>query len=70
MTEPERRARVRERYGARCGYCGVHENEAGSELEIDHFQPRSDEAVLTRGGLPGPEYTDIHNLDCYGGEKP
>lgn len=41
MTEQERRAAVRQRYGERCGYCGVHESEAGTELEIDHFQPRS-----------------------------
>lgn len=25
----------------RCGYCGVQEENVGSELEIDHFQPRS-----------------------------
>jgi 5-methylcytosine-specific restriction endonuclease McrA len=41
MNEPERRAVVRQRYGARCGYCGVHEAEAGSELEVDHYQPRA-----------------------------
>ncbi len=39
MDEQDRRAAVRDRFGARCGYCGVHEAEAGSELEIDHFQP-------------------------------
>ncbi|MFQ5343452.1 MAG: HNH endonuclease [Anaerolineae bacterium] len=41
MDEQERRAAVRRAYGYRCGYCGVHESEAGSELEIDHYQPRS-----------------------------
>ena len=41
LTEDERREVVRRRYGARCGYCGVHETEAGSVLELDHFQPRS-----------------------------
>lgn len=41
MTEEERREAVRRAYDYRCGYCGVHEQEAGSELEIDHFQPRS-----------------------------
>ena len=41
MTEQETRAIVRHRYQHRCGYCGVHEEEAGSLLEIDHFQPRS-----------------------------
>ena len=41
MTEQERRESVRRSYHYRCGYCGVHEEEAGSELEIDHFQPRS-----------------------------
>ncbi|MGH2410881.1 MAG: HNH endonuclease [Chloroflexota bacterium] len=41
MTEQERRAAVRQRYGERCGYCGVHESEAGAELETDHFQPKS-----------------------------
>lgn len=30
---------VRGRYGARCGYCGVAENEAGGELSVDHYVP-------------------------------
>ena len=41
MGEQERREAVRRAYDYRCGYCGVHEEEAGSELEVDHFQPRS-----------------------------
>ena len=41
VDEQERREAVRHAYDYRCGYCGVHEEEAGSELEIDHFQPRS-----------------------------
>lgn len=41
MNEQQRREAVRRRYGERCGYCSVHESEAGNELEIDHFQPRS-----------------------------
>jgi hypothetical protein len=41
VTEPERRELVRRIYGERCGYCTVREAEAGTELEIDHFQPRS-----------------------------
>jgi hypothetical protein len=41
MTEETRRAAVRAAYDGRCGYCTVHEAEAGTELEIDHFQPRS-----------------------------
>jgi len=36
----EIREQVRQRFSHRCGYCGVHENEAGSQLEIDHFRPR------------------------------
>jgi hypothetical protein len=41
MNEEARRAAVRSAYDGRCGYCTVHESEAGAELEIDHFQPRS-----------------------------
>jgi hypothetical protein len=41
MIEETRRAAVRAAYDGRCGYCTVHESEAGTELEIDHFQPRS-----------------------------
>jgi hypothetical protein len=41
MTEQETREIVRHSYQHRCGYCGVHEEEAGSLLELDHFQPRS-----------------------------
>ena len=35
------RAVVRHAYNYCCGYCGISEAEVGSELEIDHFQPRS-----------------------------
>lgn len=41
MSERTIRNAVRQSYGYRCGYCGVHEEEVGSELEIDHFQPRA-----------------------------
>jgi hypothetical protein len=41
MSEEARRAAVRQAYAGRCGYCTVHESEAGAELEIDHFRPRS-----------------------------
>ncbi len=30
---------MREQYNFACGYCGISEIDAGSELEIDHFQP-------------------------------
>jgi FtsZ-binding cell division protein ZapB len=34
------RRQVRERYGRRCGYCGISELDNGAELTVDHFQPR------------------------------
>jgi hypothetical protein len=40
MRLAERRA-LRERYRFRCGYCGTTEVDAGGELTVDHFQPRS-----------------------------
>jgi 5-methylcytosine-specific restriction endonuclease McrA len=40
---------LRRIYQFRCGYCGVRERDAGAELTVDHFQPRS------QGGLDGPE---------------
>lgn len=43
------RRQVRERAGFDCEYCGVRETDAGSELTIDHFQPR------TRGGTDDTE---------------
>jgi len=33
--------RLRVVHNYRCGYCGVHEEDVGSQLEIDHFQPSS-----------------------------
>ena len=39
-TERQRREAVRQIYQFRCGYCGVSEEEVGSELEVDHFRPR------------------------------
>jgi 5-methylcytosine-specific restriction endonuclease McrA len=41
VVEQKRREAVRRAYGRRCGYCGIHEEEAGSKLEVDHFRPRS-----------------------------
>ena len=41
MVDKATREAVRQAYGYRCGYCSVHEEEVGSELELDHFQPRS-----------------------------
>jgi 5-methylcytosine-specific restriction endonuclease McrA len=35
------REELRRLYQFRCGYCGTSEVDAGSELTIDHFQPRS-----------------------------
>jgi len=51
MDEQERRAAVRQRYGKHCGYRSVHEAEAGSELEVDHFQPRSAGGLDDLGNL-------------------
>jgi hypothetical protein len=31
--------RVRQRYGHRCGYCGVSEVDTGGTLTVDHYQP-------------------------------
>ncbi|MFT3766960.1 MAG: HNH endonuclease [Minicystis sp.] len=31
---------IRERFGHRCAYCGVHEDDAGATLTIDHHRPR------------------------------
>jgi hypothetical protein len=41
VTEQEKREIVRQVFGYRCADCGVHENEVGSELELDHFHPRA-----------------------------
>jgi hypothetical protein len=39
--KPEEREALRSRFDFRCGYCGVREADAGAELTVDHFQPRS-----------------------------
>ena len=44
MITDQTRRNVREQYNFACGYCQIHEIDAGSELEIDHFQP------ITHGG--------------------
>ncbi len=40
MAHPKHR-QVRERFGRRCGYCGVAEADAAGELTVDHYRPRS-----------------------------
>jgi hypothetical protein len=47
----ETRLAVRQRANFACEYCGVSETDSGSELTIDHFQPR------TKGGSD-----DLDNL--------
>ena len=42
---PHDKEALRRLFQYRCGYCGIRESDAGSELTVDHFQPRS------RGGL-------------------
>lgn len=39
----KRNARVAERCGHRCVYCGVHENDAAAALTVDHHRPRAHE---------------------------
>lgn len=41
MVMQAQREAVRRAYHFRCGYCSVHENETGSELEVDHHHPQS-----------------------------
>ena len=48
MRQDQREA-LRQRFGFRCGYCGVAERDVGAVLTVDHFQPRS------RGGLDEPD---------------
>jgi hypothetical protein len=45
----DERERLRRQFQFRCGYCGVRESDAGAELTVDHFHPRS------QGGLHEPE---------------
>ncbi|MBI3408208.1 MAG: HNH endonuclease [Planctomycetes bacterium] len=45
----DQREMLRRQFQFRCGYCGVHESDAGAELTVDHFQPRS------HGGSHEPE---------------
>jgi hypothetical protein len=45
----EERETLRRRFQFCCGYCGVSERDAGAELTVDHFRPRSP------GGLDEPE---------------
>jgi hypothetical protein len=45
MVTPAQHEAIRRAYHWQCGYCSVHENDVGSALEIDHFQP------LSSGGM-------------------
>jgi hypothetical protein len=45
------REQTRERFARRCAYCGVHEDDVGATLTVDHHRPRA------RGGAD-----DIDNL--------
>ncbi len=47
--DEQRREQVRERYNARCGYCGVHETDTEATLTIDHHRP------LAYGGTENDE---------------
>ncbi len=64
MVSPTLRESIRALYDFRCGYCGVTETESGSELDVDHFRPRS------QGGLvkPAVMWADwpLHNFEVGG----
>jgi len=40
-VDDQLRERARERFAGRCAYCGVHEDDAGATLTVDHHRPRS-----------------------------
>lgn len=42
---------VRETYQFRCGYCGVHEEDVGALLTIDHHRPKSHSGSDKLGNL-------------------
>ena len=41
MISPDIREQVRQRANFACEFCGVSETDAGGQLTIDHFQPKS-----------------------------
>jgi HNH endonuclease len=45
------RERLRQLYAFRCGYCGVREVDAGSQLTIDHFRPRTHQGTDAEDNL-------------------
>jgi hypothetical protein len=45
------RERLRQLYEFRCGYCGVREVDAGSQLTIDHFRPRTHQGTDSEDNL-------------------
>lgn len=51
MISRKLREAIRLAYDFRCGYCGTHENEVGSELEIDHFHPLAADGSDEQGNL-------------------
>ncbi|HTE19160.1 MAG TPA: HNH endonuclease signature motif containing protein [Armatimonadota bacterium] len=38
--DDEQREAAREQFRYRCGYCGVHEEDAGATLTVDHYRPK------------------------------
>jgi len=51
MVTPAQREAIRRAYRFQCGYCSVHENDVGSALEIDHFQPLSSDGTDEESNL-------------------
>jgi len=51
MVTASQREAIRRVYHFQCGYCSVHENDVGSVLEIDHFQPLSSGGTDEDGNL-------------------
>ena len=65
MTPHEQtvKQRLRERFNYRCGYCGIREVDHGSELEVEHFRPRS------RGGSNALDNLIYACTACRSGER-
>lgn len=66
----EVRAEVRVRAGFACEYCGTGETDAGGELTIDHFQPKSANGSDSAENLVYSCFRcNIYKSDYWGGSE-
>lgn len=71
MISVQLRQTVRILYAFACGYCGVTEEEVGSQLTVDHYQPKDADGTDDLANLVyACHVCNLHNSTAWNSQSP